>query len=73
MTPEMAGAASRRAQTVLELSELIAAIDRRVPHVERVGESAIARFASALKNEALKRIEELEREGLAGSGGLPWP
>ena len=62
MTPNTALAESTRVQTVRELSELIAALDRRVPHVERVGEISIARAASALKLEALKRIEELERE-----------
>ena len=54
--------ASTRAQTVRDLYELIAALDRRVPQVERVGEISIARAASALKLEALKRIEEVERE-----------
>ncbi len=62
MTRDTAPAESTRAQTIRELYELIAALDRRVPQVERVGETAIARAASALKFEALKRIEELERE-----------
>jgi hypothetical protein len=48
-------------QTVRELYELVAALERRVPHVERVGELSIARAAAALKTEALQRIEELER------------
>jgi hypothetical protein len=48
-----------RAQIIRELHELIAALDRRVPRVERVGEIAIARAAAELKIEALKRIEEL--------------
>ena len=47
---------------VRELLELIAALDRRVPHVERAGEIAIARDAAALKAKALKRVAELERE-----------
>jgi hypothetical protein len=51
-----------RAEAVRELRELISAIDRRAPHVERVGEASIAREAAALKDRALKRIEELERE-----------
>jgi len=59
---------SRRAETIRELHELIAALDRRVPQVERVGEIAIARVAAALKLEALKRIEELEGESLRESG-----
>ena len=47
---------------VRELQELIAALDRRVPQVQRAGEVSIARDAAALKARALKRIEELERE-----------
>ena len=48
-------------RAVRELLELIAALDRRVPQVERAGEAAIAHDAAALKTRALKRIEELER------------
>jgi hypothetical protein len=44
------------------LHELIAALDRRVPHVERAGEIAIAREARALREKALQRIAELENE-----------
>ena len=62
MMPNTTIAESSRAQTVRELHELIAALDRRVPHVERVGEISIARAAAVLKSEALKRIEELERD-----------
>jgi len=50
-----------RAQLVRELVELIAALDKRVPHVERAGEIEIARDAAALKARALKRIAQLER------------
>jgi len=46
------------------LRELIAALDRRVPHVERAGEVAIARDAAVLKKKALERIAILE--GKAG-------
>jgi hypothetical protein len=62
MTPAAITEASTRAQIVRNLQELVAAIDRRVPQVEHVGEISIARAASALKLEALKRIEELKRE-----------
>lgn len=65
MTPDPERVESTRAQTVRELYELIAALDRRVPHVERVGEISIARAAAALRLEALNRIEELEREPAA--------
>jgi Trp operon repressor len=70
MTLETATAQSTRAQIVRELYELIAALDRRVPQVERVGETSIARAAAALKSEALKRIEDLEREIRPGSSRL---
>ena len=42
-----------------ELEELIAAIDRRVPHIERAGEAAIARDAAALRAKAVERLAEL--------------
>jgi hypothetical protein len=44
------------------LRELIAALERRVPHVERIGEVEIARAASALKEKALRRLAKLEAE-----------
>ena len=47
------------AKTMRRLHELIAALDRRVPHVERAGETSIARAAAALKAEAMRRIQEL--------------
>lgn len=47
---------------VRELLELIAALDRRMPQVQRAGETSIARDAALLKTRALQRIEELERE-----------
>jgi hypothetical protein len=49
-------------EVVRELRELIAALDRRMPQIERFGEESIAREADALRLRALKRIEELERE-----------
>jgi hypothetical protein len=49
------------------LHELIAALDRRVPRAERVGELSIAKAAAELKREALTRIEDLERQALASS------
>ena len=41
------------------LRELVAALDRRLPHVERMGEIQIAREAAALREAAAKRIDEL--------------
>jgi hypothetical protein len=49
-----------RTRAVRELLELIAALDRRLPQVQRAGEAAIADDAARLKSRALKRIEELE-------------
>ena len=45
-----------------ELHELIAALDRRVPHIERAGEAAIARDAAALREQAMKRLSELDEQ-----------
>ena len=51
-----------RTNSLKHLRELVEALDRRVPHVERVGEATIAREADALRKKALKRIAELEVE-----------
>ncbi len=53
-------------RTIQELRELIAALDRRVPQVQRAGELSIARAAAELKARALRRIEDLERHIAAG-------
>jgi hypothetical protein len=42
------------------LRELIEALDRRVAHIERSGETAIARDAATLRARALERIAQLE-------------
>jgi hypothetical protein len=53
---------ARSAQSLLhDLLELVAALDRRVPRLEREGERDIARDAQGLRRAALKRIAELER------------
>ena len=41
------------------LRELIEALDRRVPQIERTGEIQIARDAADLREKALKRLAEL--------------
>ena len=50
------------ADTVCQLNELITAIDRRLPQVERAGEAVIANAAVRLRIEAEKRIAEIEAE-----------
>jgi hypothetical protein len=49
-----------RARALRHLRELIAALDRRVPHFERSGEMAIARDAATLRAKALERLAQLE-------------
>jgi hypothetical protein len=54
---------SSHGRSVLDdLRELVAALDRRVPHLDRKGERDIARDAAALRVEAMRRILEIERE-----------
>jgi len=48
--------------TIVQLVELIAAVDRRLPQVQRAGEAGIANAAMHLRAEAAKRIVELEAE-----------
>ncbi len=45
---------------IRHVRELIAALDRRLPRIERAGESDIARDAAALKKKALERLAELQ-------------
>jgi hypothetical protein len=49
-----------QSSTIRDLSELIAALDRRVPQAQRAEEASIAHEAAALKIRALKRLEECE-------------
>jgi hypothetical protein len=65
--PETAVAVKNAQLARDRLRELIAALDARVPRVERAGEAAIARDAAALRAKAVKRLEEIEHAG----GGQP--
>jgi len=51
---------AERTRALRRLRELIAALDRRVPNIERIGEVAIARDAATLKKRALDRIAQIE-------------
>jgi hypothetical protein len=62
MAEKKTASAAERARALRHLRELIAALDRRVPHIERAGEISIAREAATLKKEALARIAQLEAE-----------
>jgi hypothetical protein len=52
-----------RLKMIEDLRELVSALDRRVPHLERTGEIEIARDAAALRKKALERIACLEDAG----------
>ena len=49
------------ALVIVALGELIEALDRRVPQIQRVGETGIATEAALLRDEAVTRIGELRR------------
>jgi hypothetical protein len=49
-----------RQQMLADLHELVKALDRRVPHPDRVGERAIATDSAELKRDAEERIAQLE-------------
>ena len=50
-----------RDRLIEQLRELVAALDRRVPRLEREGEIRIADEAAALRQKALDRIEQLQK------------
>jgi hypothetical protein len=54
----------RERRVAIALRELIEALDRRVPHVERLGEERIAREAAILRQQAATRLEELRTSEL---------
>lgn len=53
-----------RNRQIRDLQELVAALDRRVPHIERSGEVEIAHDAALLKDKALRRIAELSSKSI---------
>jgi hypothetical protein len=58
---KLRGAETTTAQSVIaRLRELISALDRRTPRPERTGETQIAAESAKLREEAAKRIAELE-------------
>lgn len=65
MTDQEPSGVSTPARILAALRELIGALDRRVPRSERTSEIRIARDATLLRGEAVRRIEELKRAGSA--------
>jgi hypothetical protein len=55
-----ADGATPAAEILRDLHQLIEALDRRVPRLERVGEAQIARDASDLRERASKLILQIE-------------
>ena len=51
-----------RDKLIAELTELVEALDRRTPSLERAGEVRIAKEGAALKREAEMRITRLKAE-----------
>jgi hypothetical protein len=56
----VASADVERKRAIRHLRQLIEALNRRVPHIERVGEAQIARDAAELMDKAVKRLKALE-------------
>ena len=50
----------QRADLVSALREVIDALDRRGPQIERAGETRIARDALLLRRQAVERLEALQ-------------
>jgi hypothetical protein len=49
-----------RKTMIADLRELVRALDRRVPRLERAGEGKIACEAAALRGKAMDRIAQLQ-------------
>jgi hypothetical protein len=58
-TPKPAPATAAK-EMVDDLQQLVAAIDRRVPHLERLSEAAIARDAADLRQRAVELMRAIE-------------
>jgi hypothetical protein len=50
---------AERRRAIRHLRQLIEALNRRVPHIERAGEAKIARDAAELMDKAIKRLRAL--------------
>jgi hypothetical protein len=59
--PMKAGDEAERQRAVRHLRQLIDALNRRVPHIERAGEAKIARDAAELMEKAVERLKALEK------------
>lgn len=74
MTSQKSKATKEGRGTLIDrLRELVAALDRRIPHIERKGEQRIARDSALLKKQAQERIAQLETVCAEDTLWLPWP
>jgi len=62
MTESRACTTGERRELLTNLYELIEALDRRVPRLERVGEAHIAQEAADLRDRALSLIHRIEAD-----------
>jgi len=60
MAPRRPATQLERERLAGQLGELIAALDARVPRLERAGESRIANDAEALRKTAMQQMVELD-------------
>ncbi len=60
--------ANLTSERLLALLEIVDALDRRIPHVERAGEAGIANDAARLRTSAMERIAHLRGQG---AGTIP--
>jgi hypothetical protein len=70
MTAKASSPHQQRTSLVFALQEIVDALDRRVPQIERAGEMRIARDALFLRRKAVERLEELERADGGYEDGL---
>ena len=56
------GTTSQAREMLSDLYQLIEALDRRVPRLERIGEAQIAHDAADLRERALSLIQRIEGE-----------
>jgi hypothetical protein len=61
--------ATAREMLVRDLEDLIVALDRRLPQIDRLGERAIAKDAAALKRKAQDRLKQLTASAVQPPGG----
>jgi hypothetical protein len=65
MTPAIDERTAQARAVLADLQQLIEALDRRVPRLERIGEAQIARDAADLRERAVALMRKIEQTPLA--------